>query len=87
MKNNFNVGDAGMSESSELTGKVLEYLKILITTGLLWGRNMPAINGLLGSTGDILVGDMSVTDGHSEVGHAAFPEFCIEYKYVAGGNF
>lgn len=51
MKNNFNVGDSGMSKSSELISKVLKYLKILVSTGLLWGRNMPAINGLLGSTG------------------------------------
>ena len=48
---------------------------------------MPAINGLLRSTGDILVGDVSVTDGHSEVGHAALPEFFNKYKYVTGGNF
>lgn len=43
MKNNFSVGDSGMSESSELALKVLEYLKILITTGLIWGRNMPTL--------------------------------------------
>lgn len=87
MKNNINVGDSGMSESSELTGTVLEYLTMLVTTGFLWGRNMPAVNGLLGSTGGILVGDIPFTDSHSEAGHAALPEFCSEYRYVTGHNF
>lgn len=47
---------------------------------------MPVINDLLGFTGDLLVVDISVIAGHSEVGHAALPEF-NEYRYVTGSNF
>lgn len=87
MKNNINVGYSGMPKSSELTGKVLEQLTKLATTGLHWGRNMLAISNLLGSTGDIRVRDISVTDGHNEAGHTSLPEFCSECRYAMGDNF
>lgn len=48
---------------------------------------MLAISSLLGSTGDMLVGDISVTDGHSKAGHATLPEFPYECRYVVGDNF
>lgn len=53
-----------MSKSYELTSEVVEYLTILLTTCLLWGRDVHTANGLLRSTGDTLIGDIYVTDGN-----------------------
>lgn len=59
MKNNINVGDFGMSEYSELTDKVLEYLTILATTGH-HDRNMRH-SWSAGIQWDIVLGNISIT--------------------------
>lgn len=85
MKNNTSAGDSVVFESCELTGKLLEYLTIVVTTFPLWSGNMPAIAGI--HWGHIVWGHNISLVAAVKLDSSDLPEFFNDSMYVTGGDF